>query len=126
MRLKLCETHPGKIDLLLTDVVMPVLGGRELAEAARKLRPGLKVIFMSGHTEDVVLKEGVQHGAAFLHKPFTPLQLAQKVRETLDAGCVGMSDMDLRPARGLAGRPDLFPTADAVGCYRSPCGLGGK
>jgi two-component system CheB/CheR fusion protein len=82
---KLCETHPGKLDLLLTDVVMPVLGGRELAEAARKLRPGLKVLFMSGHTEDVILKEGVQHGAAFLHKPFTPLQLAQKVRETLDS-----------------------------------------
>ena len=83
--LKLCETHPGKIDLLLTDVVMPVLGGRELAEAALKLRPGLKVMFMSGHTQDVMLKEGVQHGAAFLHKPFTPLQLAQKVRETLDS-----------------------------------------
>jgi signal transduction histidine kinase len=82
--LKLCETHPGKIDLLVTDVVMPELGGRELAEAALKLRPGLKVVFVSGHTQDVVLKEGVQHGAAFLHKPFTPMQLAQKVRDTLD------------------------------------------
>jgi CheY-like chemotaxis protein len=82
--LKLCETHPGKIDLLVTDVVMPELGGRELAEAALKLRPGLKVVFVSGHTEDVILKEGVQQGAAFLHKPFTPMQLAQKVRDTLD------------------------------------------
>jgi CheY-like chemotaxis protein len=78
--LKLCETHPGKIDLLVTDVVMPELGGRELAVAALKLRPGLKVVFVSGHTEDVILKEGVQQGAAFLHKPFTPMQLAQSAR----------------------------------------------
>jgi two-component system CheB/CheR fusion protein len=83
--LKLCQTHPAKFDLLLTDVVMPELGGRELAEAALKLRPGLKVVFMSGHTQDVILKEGVQQGAAFLHKPFTPMQLAEKVRETLDS-----------------------------------------
>jgi len=82
--LKLCKSHPGQIDLLVTDVVMPELGGRELAEAALKLRPGLKVVFMSGHTQDVILKEGVQQGAAFLHKPFTPMQLAQKVRDTLD------------------------------------------
>jgi signal transduction histidine kinase/CheY-like chemotaxis protein len=83
--LKLCETHPGKIDLLVTDVVMPEMGGRELAEGALKLRPGLKVVYVSGHIQDVVLREGVQQGAAFLQKPFTPMQLAQKVRETLDA-----------------------------------------
>ena len=82
--LKLCETHPAKIDLLLTDVVMPEMGGREFAAAAVKLRPGLKVVFVSGHTQDVILKEGVQHGDAFLQKPFTPMQLAQKVRGTLD------------------------------------------
>jgi len=83
--LKVCESHPGGIDLLVTDVVMPELGGRELAEAAVKLRPGLKVVLMSGHTQDVILKEGVQQGAAFLHKPFTPMQLAQKVRDALDS-----------------------------------------
>jgi hypothetical protein len=49
--LKLCETHAGKIDLLVTDVVMPELGGRELAEAALKLRPGLKVVFVSGQNK---------------------------------------------------------------------------
>jgi signal transduction histidine kinase/ActR/RegA family two-component response regulator len=83
--LALCETHHGPIDLLVTDVMMPELGGRELAEGAIKLRPGLKVMFMSGHTEDTVLKEGVQKGTAFLQKPFTPARLAQKVRETLDS-----------------------------------------
>ena len=72
-------------DLLVSDVVMPELGGREVAERALKLRPGLKVMFMSGHTQDVVLKEGVQKGTAFLQKPFTPVGLAQKVRETLDS-----------------------------------------
>jgi two-component system cell cycle sensor histidine kinase/response regulator CckA len=83
--LALCEAHQGQIDLLVTDVRMPELGGRELAEGALKLRPGLKVMFMSGHTEDTVLKEGVQKGTAFLQKPFTPAGLAQKVRETLES-----------------------------------------
>jgi signal transduction histidine kinase/ActR/RegA family two-component response regulator len=83
--LKLCQTHPGKIDLLVTDVVMPEMGGREFAAAAVKLRPGLKVVFVSGHTQDVILKEGIQHGEAFLQKPFDPVQLAQKVRDTLDS-----------------------------------------
>ena len=82
--LALCETHEGNIDLLVTDVVMPELGGRELAEGALKLRPGVKILFMSGHTQDVLLKEGVQKGTAFLQKPFTPAGLAQKVRDALD------------------------------------------
>jgi CheY-like chemotaxis protein len=84
--LALCEAHQGRIDLLLTDAVMPELGGGELAAGAHKLRPGMKVLFMSGHTQDVVLREGVEKGTAFLQKPFTPMELAHKVRETLDAG----------------------------------------
>jgi two-component system cell cycle sensor histidine kinase/response regulator CckA len=83
--LTVCETSEGPIDLLLSDVVMPELSGRELAELAVKLRPGMKVMFMSGYTHDIILKEGVQKGTAFLQKPFTPVELAQKVRETLDA-----------------------------------------
>ena len=83
--LALCKSHEGTIDLLVCDVVMPELGGRELAEGALRLRPGMKVMFMSGHTQDVLLKEGVQKGTAFLQKPFTPVGLAQKVRETLDS-----------------------------------------
>ncbi len=83
--LALCETHEGPIDLLVTDVMMPELGGRELADGVAKLRPGMKVLFTSGHTQDVVSKEGVRKGTAFLQKPFTPSGLAQKVRETLDS-----------------------------------------
>ncbi len=82
--LNVFDTHPGKIDLLVTDVVMPGLNGSAVADAAIELRPGLKVMFVSGQTHDVLLKEGIQQGAAFLYKPFDPLQFAQKVRETLD------------------------------------------
>ena len=84
--LALCEAHQGPIDLLVTDVVMPELGGRELAQGALKLRPGIKVVFLSGHTQDIILKEGVEKGAAFLRKPFSPLELTQKVRGALDSG----------------------------------------
>jgi two-component system, chemotaxis family, CheB/CheR fusion protein len=83
--LAFCEAHEGPIDLLVSDVVMPGLGGREFAERALGLRPGLKVLFVSGHTEDIVLKEGVKTGTPFLQKPYTPAALAQKVRETLDS-----------------------------------------
>ena len=61
------------------------MGGREFAGSAIKLRPGLRVVFVSGHTQDVILKEGIEHGEAFLQKPFDPMQLAKKVRDTLDA-----------------------------------------
>ena len=83
--LSVCETHEGPIDLLLTDVLMPGIGGRELTERAALLRPGMKVLFMSGHTDDAVLDLGIKlHGTPFLQKPFTVLQLARKVREVLD------------------------------------------
>ena len=81
--MSVCEAHQGKIDLLLTDVVMTELGGRELAERILTKRPDIKVLFMSGHTQDVILKEGVKAGAAFLQKPFRPADLAREVREVL-------------------------------------------
>lgn len=80
--LALCAGHQGPIDLLVTDLTMAELNGHELAERAIQLRPGLKVLFLSGHTEDVVLKKGSH---AFLQKPFTPVGLAEKVREALDS-----------------------------------------
>jgi two-component system, chemotaxis family, CheB/CheR fusion protein len=81
--LALCESHKGQIDLLVTDVVMPEVGGREMAEGAVKLRPGIRIMFISGYTPDVVLKEGIKQGAPFLQKPFTLEGFIQKVRETL-------------------------------------------
>jgi CheY-like chemotaxis protein len=83
--LAVCETHQGPIQLLVTDVLMPGIGGRELAERAALLRPEMKILFMSGHTDDTVLNLGIKlHGMPFLQKPFTLIQLAKKVRETLD------------------------------------------
>ena len=77
------------IDLLLTDVVMPEMSGRELAEQFVSLRPGAKVLFMSGYTDDAIIRRAVlRPGAAYLQKPFSPDTLARKVREVLDSRLV--------------------------------------
>jgi PAS domain S-box-containing protein len=83
--LRVAEVHPGTINLLVTDVVMPVMDGPELAKRIIHMRPGTKILYLSGYTDDAVVRHGVSHvDSAFLQKPFTPSALAQKVRETLD------------------------------------------
>jgi two-component system cell cycle sensor histidine kinase/response regulator CckA len=85
LALKLAQRHRGPIQLLLTDVVMPVLGGRQLMERLAKLRPETKVLFTSGYTDDAVVRHGVlEAGIPFLQKPFTPDGLARAVRDVLD------------------------------------------
>ena len=84
--LQLLREHGEAIDLLVTDVVMPAMDGRELAEAARQQRPSLRVLFTSGYADDAVLRHGVhQAEVAFIEKPFGIRALAGKVRQVLDA-----------------------------------------
>ena len=80
-----CEQHPRTIHLLLTDVVMPQMNGRKLAERLLKIRPDLKVLFMSGYTENAIVHHGIlDSGIAYLQKPLLPETLARRVRELLD------------------------------------------
>ena len=89
---QLAQSHNGEIDLLLTDVVMPKQGGRELAEDLRKMLPCLKVLFISGYTGDFVVRNAiVESGAAFVQKPFSMQSLAIKIRELLDGPRVAAS-----------------------------------
>jgi CheY-like chemotaxis protein len=82
--LQLCRQYTGAIDLLVTDVVMPGMTGRDLANKLLAERPRLKVLYMSGYTADVIGKQGVlDPGVAYLPKPFTPAQFSIKVREVL-------------------------------------------
>jgi CheY-like chemotaxis protein len=83
--LMLSRAHPGIIDLLITDVVMPEMGGRALAEQLAADRPEMSVLFMSGYTDDAVMRHGVmQSGLAFIQKPLTPETFALRVRQVLD------------------------------------------
>ena len=86
------EAHEGPIHLLTTDVVMPHMSGRELAERLAALHPEMAVLYMSGHTDDAIVQHGaLAPGTAFLPKPFTPDALLQRVRQVLDAACGGTS-----------------------------------
>ncbi len=83
---QLSQTYDGNIDILITDLVMPGISGRELAQRVTASRPAIKVLYLSGYTEDAILHEGVlDPGRAFLQKPFTLHGLARKVHEVLHA-----------------------------------------
>lgn len=83
--LAVAERHSGPIHLLLTDLVMPNLSGRDVAERLTAVRSRLRVLFMSGYTEDVIVRQGIESATAdFLPKPFSLASLTNKVREVLD------------------------------------------
>jgi two-component system cell cycle sensor histidine kinase/response regulator CckA len=85
--LMLAERHPGAIDVLLTDVVLPGMNGRELADRFRIGRPDTKVIYTSGYTQDLIAHRGVLHDdISYIPKPYTADQIAAKVREAMRKG----------------------------------------
>jgi two-component system, cell cycle sensor histidine kinase and response regulator CckA len=91
--LRICKTHPAEIQLLLTDVVMPQMSGRGLAERMAALRPGIKVLYMSGYTDDIIAHHGtLAPGTHFIAKPFGAADLTRKVREVLDIRSSNPSD----------------------------------
>jgi CheY-like chemotaxis protein len=80
-----CKQHKGPIHLLVTDVVIPIMNGHALAKRLESLRPNIKVLYMSGYTENAIVHHGVlEEGMNYLQKPFTLDGLAKKVREVLD------------------------------------------
>ena len=84
--IRIAETHPGPIHLLITDVVMPEMDGRELAKNLLSIHPGIKRIFMSGYTSDVIAHHGIlDEGVQFIEKPFTMATLAAKIRSVLES-----------------------------------------
>lgn len=90
--LRVIDAHDGPIDLLATDVVMPSMSGGELAQVMQARLPALRVLYMSGYTDDAVLRHRIQHGDLhFLPKPYTPQVLLRKVREIIDQGAPALS-----------------------------------
>ena len=83
--LRLCEAHPEPIELVLTDLVMPHMKGAELAERLRRARPALRILLMSGYAGEPVVPRLARNPVAFLSKPFTSVELVEKIREVLDA-----------------------------------------
>ena len=92
---KISEEFRGTIHMLITDVVMPKISGRELAGELTRLRPGMKVLYMSGYTDTAIVNTGILHKEVdFLQKPFTPTALTEKVREILDNGTCSLGAGD--------------------------------
>ncbi|HEV7587726.1 MAG TPA: response regulator, partial [Longimicrobium sp.] len=86
---RLATEHPGRVDIVVTDLVMPRMSGRQLADVLARALPRLRVLFMSGYTDEALLRLGVHEASVdFLQKPFAPDELARKVREVLDAARV--------------------------------------
>jgi len=82
--IELCTSHSGRIDLLLTDIVMPNMSGRRLAQELVGARPELRVLFTSGYTDGEIPNGELREGVSFVGKPFSPDELTRKVREVLD------------------------------------------
>jgi CheY-like chemotaxis protein len=97
--LRIVEQGPGELDLLLTDILMPHMGGAELARSVAGLRPDLPIVFMSGYSDDPVVRSLERAPGLFLAKPFTATALTEKVRSALDQPWQGLPHARLGSAR---------------------------
>jgi YesN/AraC family two-component response regulator len=85
--IRTAEEHGGEIHLLVTDVIMPGMNGRELAGRVRQIRPGIQCLYMSGYTADVIARQGmIEEGVQFIQKPFSGKEIAAKIRAVLGGG----------------------------------------
>jgi PAS domain S-box-containing protein len=118
--LEISERHQAPIHLMVTDVVMPQMSGRELAQRLQPLRPDMKVLYMSGYTDDAIVRHGVLGaGMAFLSKPFTPDALALKINEILGTS-PPIVDLAAAPLAGEAANGNGVSSEAPVGAASGP------
>ena len=118
--IEISERHRGPIHLMVTDVVMPQMSGRELAQRLLPVRPDMRVLYMSGYTDDAIVRHGVLGaGMAFLSKPFTPDALAVKVREVLGAPPTDLASVGTPYAQAAAVNPHVQRADDLGGGRRA-------
>jgi CheY-like chemotaxis protein len=118
--IEISERHRGPIHLMVTDVVMPQMSGRELAQRLLPVRQDMRVLYMSGYTDDAIVRHGVLGaGMAFLSKPFTPDALAVKVREVLGAPPTDLASVGTPYAQAAAVNPHAQRADDLGGGRRA-------
>jgi response regulator RpfG family c-di-GMP phosphodiesterase len=118
--IEISERHRGPIHLMVTDVVMPQMSGRELAQRLLPVRPDMRVLYMSGYTDDAIVRHGVLGaGMAFLSKPFTPDALAVKVREVLGAPPTDLASVGTPYTQAAAANPHAQRADDLGGGRRA-------
>jgi CheY-like chemotaxis protein len=114
--IRISREHAGSVDVLLTDVVIPGLSGRVLAQRLLKSRPGLRVVYMSGYTDDAIVRHGtLEAGIPLLAKPFTKAELLQKMQEVLASGRSGDAGPDQDTA---SGEPESGAQFDQAALHR--------
>lgn len=97
--LRLVQTHEGPIDLLISDVIMPAMNGKDLSDQLKQIKPGIKCLFMSGYTADIIAKHGMLDEAIhFIQKPFSIPEMATKIRGLLDEPSPPPSGSQERPS----------------------------
>lgn len=100
----LAEKNPGEIDMLITDVIMPEMNGRDLARKVMEICPGIGLLYISGYTADIIAQQGIiEQGTHFLQKPFGRIDLSEKIRQVLGSRTNAQSDSELKISASLEG-----------------------